>query len=283
MKKIETMIMALAALVMTACSSNDELAPVQPKTKQMAVTLNANYEGMRAAFDPSTKKMTFKEGDVLHLEGDYDNNGESDIVGNLTLTTGAGTTSATFTGSLTVPSEYTGDDILNEDITFIIYLFPSTWKTDGYYILNDDGYVYGSNPWNKIKPTLQEVVEKFNNIVTSCEKPRINFTKFSMTDITNGFFNCEISGLDPNTDYKVEMGPTYGGSKEPFTDGTITSDATGVAKFAAFTSSGSYEGLYIDIKRWDSGSSDWVFLHEILLGDKTIEGGKIYNIKRSVL
>ena len=281
MKKI-WMMLPLAAMMMAACSNEDELAPEQPKTKQVEVTLNANYDNMRAAFDPSTKKMTFKAGDVLHIEGDYDGDYTRDIVGNLTLTAGAGTNAATFTGTLTVPSAYTGDDILDEDIVFNIYLFPSTWETDGFYMI-DEGYIVGITPWNKIKPTLQEVVEKFGNILWSGEKPRVNFTKFSLTDVKDAFFNCVISGLDANTEYKVAMGFFDGVDECDFTDGTITSDASGKATFAAFSSfPGMNNGLYIIFETWDDYLNDYVENYRVTLGDKTLEAGKIYNITKNV-
>lgn len=281
MKKI-WMMLPIAAMMMTACSNEDELAPEQPKTKQVEVTLSANYDNMRAAFDPSTKKMTFKAGDVLHIEGDYDGDSSNDIVGNLTLTAGAGTNAATFTGTLTVPSAYTGDDILNEDITFLIYLFPSTWETDGYYTVNGDGYINGVNPYDKIRPTLQEVVEKYGNIYWYGEKPRVNFSNFSLTNVSCAFFNCVISGLDPNTEYYVEMGSVLSVDEVPFTDGTITSDADGKATFAAVSDILTRKSIYISFKIWyDYPTDDYLEIHRVNLGDKTLEAGKIYKITKN--
>lgn len=151
------------SLLTTACSGNDDDAinVVPEGTAEYvkvpySVTVNSGSVTRATAED---KDLYFSEGDILHVEGWYLANDLYTKIycyGNLTMTSGAGSQSATFEGDLYVP--------VNSKL--------SDFKTVDYFLIgkNDkvgDWYdqLWSENRWGPyIAAEMSEAVEKYSNI-----------------------------------------------------------------------------------------------------------------------
>ena len=315
MKKMTSFAGMLAiAAILTACfsaCSNEEILDntVQPTEPQkIHVTVGAGLGGddaqTRSEVATSTNSETgktirtlkFTEGDKLYIVGDIDDTHR--MGGYLDLTSGGGTTSATFSGDLTVWVTSDG----------------STYTEDNTYTLQHANPMkeYGSN---EVKATLihKDAISSFIYINNSSKLCSFNYNKCLVTDqsdnasklmetgihvrgtyddTTESFplacgdpiFNCNftIDGLAANTAYyvrvvKVENNTTYNTQYGQM----VTTDAKGDVHFACTTNLSGEGNWKIEF------STILVFpgppmgtTYERLIGNKTL-GAKVYNVGNS--
>ena len=135
MKSRIMMVAAMLCLLATACNK-DEVTPQDDMTVKTPITINASYgngnNGSKVQYTESgsTISATWQSGDQLLVI--YNNN-----VNTLTLSTGAGTTNATFTGTISgTPSE---------GATLVCYVKDQN-TSNGTITVNGDGsYIYTSD------------------------------------------------------------------------------------------------------------------------------------------
>ena len=104
MKNIKKILWAMmpvaAALMLASCSSDDDQFAAPQSANTIPYTVSVSEGGTRAAFaDDSYTGLVFAAGDKLYI-----NNADGTVYGTLTMQSGSGTNSATFSGELS----YTG-------------------------------------------------------------------------------------------------------------------------------------------------------------------------------
>ncbi len=150
MKAIKHFITALlpiaAASLLFSCNNEERIAEkdnalVSNEGKKIAFTVTAGYNGTetRATIaEDNELKLVFQEGDKLQITG-------TDISGTLTLKSGAGTESGTFSGELT----YTGEGTPADDLELSAKLIGVNASTDK----------------KNISATLEEAVQKYSLLI----------------------------------------------------------------------------------------------------------------------
>ena len=104
MKNIKKILWAMmpvaAALMLASCSSDDDQFAAPQSANTIPYTVSVSEGGTRAAFaDGTYTGLVFAAGDKLYI-----NNADGSVYGTLTMQSGSGTNSATFSGELS----YTG-------------------------------------------------------------------------------------------------------------------------------------------------------------------------------
>ena len=294
MKKL---LFAIIVMALSACSKELSIT-VEPR-QPIHVTVGAGI-GDAAPLTRSqvekvgtTRTLKFTEGDKLYVVGDID--ATYRMGGYLDLVSGAGTTSATFSGDLTVWEKKVTSLLSGE--TVVTYN-----DANDYDIQNTDDPMkeYGTNevtatlvPRDAISDAIVIGMDKLCNFnYTKClvTGQSDNAGKLMETGIyvrgtydatTESFplacddpvFNCNftIIGLAANTTYYVSV--VKDSESTQYKQQQVTSDADGYVHFACTT---------------ESGSSDWSIqlltslfgnstIYERPIGNKTL-GAKVYNV-----
>lgn len=152
------------SLLTTACSDSNDDAISEEVPEGTAgyvkvpytVTVNSGSVTRATAED---KELYFSEGDILHVEAWYLANDLYTKIycyGNLTMTSGAGSQSATFEGNLYVPVNSKLSDFKNVDY----FLIGENDKVGDWY-----DQLWSENRWGPyIAAEMSEAVEKYSNI-----------------------------------------------------------------------------------------------------------------------
>ena len=284
---------ALMILMLAACTKEFSIT-VEPR-QPIHVTVGAGIGDAnpqtrsQVEKDGNTRTLKFTEGDKLYIEGNID--ATHLMAGELTLTSGSGTTSATFSGDLTVwvtsgDGFYSKDnsyDLINKENPMLEYGSNPVTAT----LLQKDAMQYVISP-----PGLAGPMRNVNYEYCIVEGQTDNVSKLMETGIyvrgtynstTESFslacedpiFNCNFTtnGLAANTSYYVTI--VKDGSYTSYQH-QVSSDANGYVHFACTT------GL--------SGSGDWSIqlstVYYVLVSDKPFErpignktlGAKVYNV-----
>ena len=257
-------------LLTTACSNNDDEIvntenPASTKGYALPVTVNVTRGGdaTRATFDGS--KLNFSAGDKLFVGGNYDDWNKR-FAGTLDYDAESGK----FKGTI-----YTQDDTYktyedlfgNSDYT-IATLLPAGYKDHGYLVINTndpdaqyDDFIEESNEYT-LATSKADGVAQF-----SYEKSSYYDDGFALSP-ENAILNFTITGLAASTSVNVSLK-----SMAYNITGTVTTDASGTATFAA----GINDGLNLQPFSLTVGGKNIT----IVSSDKVVEAGKIYNISRS--
>ena len=257
-----------AMLLTTACSSEDDLVnnntaeTVANKGYALPVTVSATRQGdgTRASFDGS--KLNFSAGDKLFVEGSHI---EADrFAGTLTWQSGG-----TFSGTIYTESPYGGtiDDLLNGKYATLL---PAGYKDHGYLDIKT----------NDTDEKYDDFIEESNEYTLATSKAdgvaQFSYETGSYTSGTgfvleprNAILNFTVTGFTPNTDVNVSLK-----SIAYNITGTVTTDASGNATFAA----GIMAGLNLQPFSLTVAGNPIT----IVSSDKVVAEGKIYNITRAV-
>jgi len=256
-------------LLTTACSNDDEIVNTEnPANTQkgyaLPVTINVTRQGgdaTRATYDESTKKLSFSTGDKLFIE-DYQK-----FAGMLTMVS-----DGKFSGEILTKTPYTGtvEELFASASQLRAYLLPAGYEEYGFLnIVNPD--TYQAYLWCHNRKvfalTKKEAVEQL-----SFEKHWDYDTSIKGFELMPGtaILNFTISGLAANTTVSVSFEhPDY----DDAIPVNITTDATGVATFAAAM----YDG-----DNFDDYSLTVDGFAIALPENKEVEAGKIYNMSRTV-
>ena len=266
-------------LLTTACSSEDDVVnsnianieTVANKGYALPVTVNVTREGdkgsNRASYNESTRKLAFGEGDKLFVGGNYDDWNKR-FAGTLDYDAESGK----FKGTI-----YTQDDTYktyedlfgNSDYT-IATLLPAGYKDHGYLVINTndpdaqyDDFVEESNEY--ILAT-----SKANGVAQFSYEKSYNYNDGFALSPDNAILNFTITGLAASTSVNVSLT-----SMAYIITGTVTTDGSGNATFAA----GISDGLNLQPFSLTVGGKNIT----LVSSDKVVAKGNIYNITRSAL
>ena len=257
--------LVLAAVLVSACGKH-EIAN-NDKGYSLPVTINVTREGdnTKATYNETSKKLEFSAGDQLFVGGNYDDWNKR-FAGTLDYDAESGK----FKGTI-----YTQDDTYktyedlfgNSDYT-IATLLPAGYKDHGYLVINTndpdaqyDDYIEDSNEYT-LATSKADGVAQF-----SYEKSSYYNDGFALSP-ENAILNFTITGLAASTSVNVSLT-----SMAYNITGTVTTDASGTATFAA----GIMGGLNLQKFSLTVGGKNIT----IVSSDKVVEEGKIYNITRS--
>ena len=183
-----------AALVMTACSSDDNdivetpAAPQAQKTIPYTVTVTDDATTTRATVkdDPADRQLYFATGDKLYITG-------TNIKGVLEIQSGVGEASgATFSGVLTYSGEGSPADDLQLTATLV-----SAQQTDGEEVTINatTGAVTVNYPTTAYCADVATAVQKYSRLTGTCEYADKAFTLTQQT----AFLNFVITFEDGTT------------------------------------------------------------------------------------
>ena len=251
-----------AVMLFASCSSDDanlSEVPVEPEAPAGTVihysaTVGEESSNTRATLNGS-KQYEFQTGDVLHITG-------TDISGDLTLTSGAGTASATFEGDLTFTGEGTPADDLALNAVLVSTSNAMTTLT----------YSSATYPTTAIASTLAEAVEKYSYFTGTSTYSAKNFSMAQQTS----FLNFTVTLTDGTTtgtalDITIKNG---GATVRTGSVTTATVSESIVAKFVAAMPS----GTTMSSATFQLGTKTAVSFG----GTTTLVANKIYNISKTI-
>ncbi|MBO6189020.1 MAG: hypothetical protein J6O23_11055 [Prevotella sp.] len=252
-----------AALVMTACSSDDNMtevpaAPSAPKTIPYTVTVGSDDATTRATVgDDADRTLYFAAGDKLYITG-------TNIKGVLNITGGTGTTSATFSGSLSYSGDGTPADGLSLNATLV-----SAQQSVGTEVSVDAaGAVTVNYPTTAYCNDVATAVQKYSRLTGSSTYGSKSFTLTQQT----AFLNFEITFEDGTGTTALSAVVSNGGSA--FCTANVTPATVNqktVAKFVLPVASGTVLSD-ATVKMGDKEA--------LTISDATLTG-KVYNVKRT--
>ena len=269
--KTKNMILAAlsmtAALVMTACSSDDNMvetpATLQTKVKTIPYTVTVGQGGdaatTRATVDADNKTLRFATGDKLYITG-------TNIKGVLTIQSGVGGASdATFSGNLTYSGEGSPASVLTLTATLV-----SAQQTVGSEVSVDAaGAVTVNYPTTVYCDDVVTAVQKYSNLTGTST---YGAKSFDLTQQT-AFLNFEITFTEGTTaGTALSAVVKKDGSNTLCTANVTTKNESEkvVAKFVLPVASGTtLSGATVTMG--DKGA--------LAINNATLEG-KVYNVKR---
>ncbi len=263
--------LALAMLLVPACNKseipNDENA--EKKGFALPVTVNATRGGddaTKATYNESTRKLEFSAGDKLFVGGNYDD-WDKRFAGTLDYDAESGK----FKGTI-----YTQDDTYktyedlfgNSDYT-IATLLPAGYIDHGYLVINtnDPDAQYDDFVEESDEYTL--ATSKADGVAQFSYEKSYNYNDGFDLSPDNAILNFTVTGFAASTSVNVSLT-----SMAYNITGTVTTDASGNATFAA----GIMAGLNLQPFSLTVAGNPIT----IVSSDKVVEEGKIYNITRAV-
>ena len=260
-------------LLTTACSSEDDVVNNTANTENtinkgyaLPVTVNVTRQGdgTRATYTDNgdgTGSLAFSTGDKLFVEGSA--TGAGSFAGTLDYVS-----EGTFRGTIYTQNLYEGTaDALFSQASVQATLLPAGYKDHGYLDINTN------DPDEQFEDFIEEINEYI--LATSKADGVAQFSYEKATTYSSGFalapqnaiLNFTITGLAASTSVNVSLT-----SIAYNITGTVTTDASGTATFAA----GIMGGLNLQPFSLTVGGKNIT----IVSSDKVVEEGKIYNIKR---
>lgn len=267
-----------ATMLTTACSSEDDALNNTANTENtinkgyaLPVTVNVTREGdagTRATYNESTRKLEFSAGDKLFVSGYYGGL-DKRFAGTLEYDTESGKFSGTIYTQDDTYSTYEALFAASASEKISATLLPAGYIDHGYLVIktNDtdaqyDDYIEGSSEYT-LATSKADGVAQF-----SYEQADSYSDGFALSP-DNAILNFTITGLAASTSVNVSLT-----SIEYNITGTVTTDASGNAKFAA----GIMDEFNLQPFSLTVGGNPIT----IVSSDKLVEAGKIYNITRAV-
>ena len=254
------MSMMTALLLCTACSSDDvtteKATPAVPEGKVIHYTATVGEGDETRATLNGDKKYVFQTGDKLVITGE-------NISGDLTLTMGAGTASATFSGNLT----YSGDGTPADDLTLKAVLVSTS------NAMTTLTYASATYPETAVASTLAEAVEKYSYFTATSTYGAKSFTVSQQTSFLN-FTVTFTDGTTSGTSLDIDI--KNGGSTVRTGSVTTTTDASSnvVAQFVAAMP----QGTTMSSATVQLGTKSAISFG----GTTTLDANKIYNITKTI-
>ena len=277
--KVLALAMLMPAMMLTtACSSEDDIVNNEPTAKKgyaLPVTVNVTREGdaaTRATYTDNgngTGSLAFSAGDKLFVYG-YKLNIHFAGMLNYVPSTGK------FSGTIYTENEYSGTaiELFNSpQVAISAHLLPAGYESYGYLSINnnntdalyDDSFDTNTN--YTLATSKATAVEQFSNEHVGGLGAYDH--GFALAP-RNAILNFTVTGLDASTSVDVSL---TGGDYN--ITGTVTTDASGTATFAA--------GVFVFSNKDLKDFSLTVGGRPITLvtGSTPLTAGKIYNINRA--
>ena len=271
------MFIALSTMLLTtACSSDDDLVNNTANTENtinkgyaLPVTVNVTRQGdatTRATYTDNgdgTGSLGFSAGDKLFVQG-VDECG-APFAGTLAYDAESGK----FTGNIATAVVWDSiDELLHNPVNVTATLLPAGYEDHGYLVINTN------DPDEQYDDFIEETNEY--TLATSKADGVAQFSYECTDTYDNGFalapqnaiLNFTITGLAASTSVNVSLT-----SMAYNITGTVTTDASGTATFAA----GIMAGLNLQPFSLTVGGNPIT----LVSSDKEVAAGKIYNINRS--
>ena len=257
-RHIPILLFAIISLLLnTSCSKDDVTSGESTEPKGSVIHYSATVSdgsNTRATLDDG-KKYIFETGDILRITG-------TNISGNLTLITGAGTNSAIFEGDLTYTVSGTPDASLELKAVLVSTSNEMSTLT----------YEAATYPTTAIASTLAEAVQKYSYFKATSTYGAKNFT----LDQHSAFLNFTVTILD-GTSTGQSLAIDINNGNASARTGTVTTATSGsdiVAKFVtAFP-----VGTTISNASVQLGSKAAIPFG----GSTALAANKIYNIKKTI-
>ncbi len=256
-----------AALVMTACSSDDNMTetPQTPSTsKKIPYTVTVGEATTRATVDGDNKTLKFATGDKLYITGD-------DIQGVLDLQDGdeGKTSGATFSGELT----YSGSGSPASDLSLTATLV-SAQQNDGAEITVNatTGAVTVNYPTTAYCSSVNDAVQKYSRLTGTST---YGAKSFSLTQQT-AFLNFEITFADGTTT-GTELTAVVNNNSLDICSASVTTETVSEKVVAKFV---------LPVAKGTTLSSANVKFDDrvaISFGASQMLDGKVYNVKRTTV
>ena len=257
-RHIPILLFAIISLLLnTSCSKDDVTSGESTEPKGSVIHYSATVSdgsNTRATLDDK-KKYIFETGDILRITG-------TNISGDLTLKTGAGTNSAIFEGDLTYTVSGTPDASLELKAVLVSTSNEMSTLT----------YEAATYPTTAIASTLAEAVQKYSYFKATSTYGAKSFT----LDQQSAFLNFTVTILDgTSTGDPLSIDINNGGTS--VRTGTVTTATSGsdiVAKFvAAFPVGTTMSNASVQL-----GSKAAIPFG----GSTALAANKIYNIKKTI-
>ena len=257
-RHIPILLFAIISLLLnTSCSKDDVTSGESTEPKGSVIHYSATVSdgsNTRATLDDD-KKYIFETGDILRITG-------TNISGDLTLITGAGTNSAIFEGDLT----YTGSGTPDASLELKAVLVSTSNE------MSTLTYEAATYPTTAIASTLAEAVQKYSYFKATSTYGAKSFT----LDQQSAFLNFTVTILDGTSTGQSLAIDINNGSASVRT-GTVTTATSGsdiVAKFvAAFPVGTTMSNASVQL-----GSKAAIPFG----GSTALAANKIYNIKKTI-
>ena len=257
-----------AALVMTACSSDDNdmteapVAPSTSKTIPYTVTVGGDEATTRATVDADNKTLRFATGDKLYITG-------TNIQGVLDLQAGGAgeTNNVTFSGELT----YDGSGSPADDLSLTATLVSAQQTVGTQVSVNAAGAVTVNYPTTAYCSSINDAVQKYSNLTgTSTYGARA----FTLTQQT-AFLNFVITFEDATTT-GTELTAVVNNNSSDICSASVTTETVSekvVAKFVLPVAAGTTLSS-ANVKMGDKEA--------ISFGASQTLTGKVYNVKKTI-
>ena len=257
-----------AALVMTACSSDDNdmteapVAPSTSKTIPYTVTVGGDEATTRATVDADNQTLRFATGDKLYITG-------TNIQGVLDLQDGGAgeTNNVTFSGDLT----YSGEGSPADGLSLTATLVSAQQTVDNQVSVNAAGAVTVNYPTTAYCSSINDAVQQYSKLTgTSTYSAK----SFSLTQQT-AFLNFVIT-FDDGTTSGTTLSAVVKDGETPLCTANVTTTTDNgnvVAKFVLPVASGTTL-TSPTVKMGDKNAISFI---------GTTLSPKVYNVKRTQL
>lgn len=274
--RINIFLLAWTLLLLAACV-REPLDPT-PSQKGIRIPYSATVtEGVstRASLDIA-EHYVFSAGDRLHViarEGEV-----IKMYGCLTMSSGAGESTATFTGELTCAEDY-----LPVDGTPLTATLLSAGSPEGFYTLESNGSLTGPTyPANAVTSSFADAVSKYGVFTAEGTYGAATFSLAQQSSFLLFKVRCDIVEVPEGN--SVEVSFYNNGGTDLVRSASVTAAAAGSFSRVSFAmafpgGSTTLSGAKLDVK-WGDGTEDH---KKFDITDKALVANNYYNVSRDAV
>lgn len=274
--RISIFLLGWALLLLAACVKE----PVDPAPPQEGITIPYSATVTEAALTRASLNATtqyiFSEGDRLHViarEGEV-----IKMYGCLTMISGAGESTATFTGDLTCAEDY-----LPVDGTPLTATLLSADSPEGFYTIGADGALSGPTyPANAVASSFEEAVSQYGVFTADGTYGAATFSLAQQSSFL--LFKIRCDKADVPADHSVDINFYNAGETAPLRSASVTAAAAGSFSRVSFAmafpgGSTTLSEAKLDVK-WGDGTEGH---KEFDITDKALVANNYYNVSRDAV